>query len=296
MTSALLLACCLAPIQQTDVADFSKVIARAGKDEVTEGHLQLVAMLSGHSEVSPKLRKELTRRLVETRYVTRFLKRSGFRINSAELAQASRDARKRLVVRDIDLRKRLRAMKLTESDLRKELEVHKLWTRYKIKTLTNDKLKARFAERKVQYDGTRCRVSQVFLKVADDAGWAKAERELLKIREQLAGEKMSFAEAARGLSDSPSARSGGDIGWFPYSGLMPESFTKHAFALKKGEVGLPFRSRFGAHLIKVTDIDPGDLSLEDARSVIYRQLEQEAWNAIIADEKRKTAEPKPASR
>lgn len=287
MTSALLIVCCyFGNLQDTQTPDYSKVLASAGKEKVTEAHLQLVAMLSGHSRITPRLRSELTRRLTETRYVTRFLKRSGYRVNSAELAQASRDARTRLKAKDIDLRKQMRTMKLTESDLRKELEVNKLWTRYKVKTLTAEKLRARFTERKAQYDGTRYRVSQIFLKVPDDTDWPRAERELLKIRKQLAEEKMPFADAAKQFSDSPSAKSGGDIGWFPYSGLMPESFTKRAFALKKGEVSRPFRSRFGAHLIKVTDIDPGDLSPEDARAVIYSQLEQESWNAIVQQEKK----------
>jgi parvulin-like peptidyl-prolyl isomerase len=62
---------------------------------------------------------------------------------------------------------------------------------------------------------------------------------------------------------------------------MPQDFSKRAFALKKGQPGEPFRSRFGAHLLMVTDRDNGNFSLEDARASIFRELETEAWPRVI---------------
>ena len=199
------LACCLLLMSpQEDVAPRSNdsVIAKVGDEEIMESHLQLVAILSGHSEVTPALRKELTKRLVETRYVGRFLKRSRVKVNSAEVRQLSKDARARLMAKGVDLRRRMKQLKLSETDLRKELEVTKLWTRYKIKTITTDMLRERFKQRKSQYDGTQVRASQVFLKVAtdDDTAWQKARQKLADIRSEVLAGNMKFADAAQELS------------------------------------------------------------------------------------------------
>ena len=285
------LACCLLLMSpQEDVAPRSNdsVIAKVGDEEIMESHLQLVAILSGHSEVTPALRKELTKRLVETRYVGRFLKRSRVKVNSAEVRQLSKDARARLMAKGVDLRRRMKQLKLSETDLRKELEVTKLWTRYKIKTITTDMLRERFKQRKSQYDGTQVRASQVFLKVAtdDDTAWQKARQKLADIRSEVLAGNMKFTDAAQEYSESPSAKDGGDVGWFPYSGVMPRDFCAKAYELKKGGVSQPFRSRFGAHLITVTGQKPGDLSLEDARPALFRELERETWNKIVAAEKK----------
>lgn len=290
LTLVVLVGSCLptfAPQTEDSQRSPDTVLASAGTEKVTEAQLQLVAMLSGHSEITAKLRSELTKRLVESRFAVRYLKRNGYKVSSAELRQAAKDARARLKAGGVDLRARMKMLKLVDSDLRRELEVGKLWNRYKVKALTTEVLRARFLERKEQYDGTRVRASQIFLKVpaGDDAAWEKAQRDLNWLRSEITAGKIGFAEAARKHSQSPSAKEGGDVGRFPYSGLMPSDFSARAFALKKGEISRPFRSRFGAHLVMVIDRNAGDLSLEDARPVIYRELEREAWDRIVAAEK-----------
>ena len=64
---------------------------------------------------------------------------------------------------------------------------------------------------------------------------------------------------------------------------MPEDFSRAAFALKPGEIGQPFRSRFGVHLITVTDRKPGDLVLEDVRAVVLSQLSEELWRQTVSE-------------
>lgn len=86
--------------------------------------------------------------------------------------------------------------------------------------------------------------------VADEA---KANELLKKIK---AGE--DFAKLAKDNStDTGSAKNGGDLGLFP-RGVMVAEFEDAAFALKVGEVSAVVKSKFGYHIIKVTEIQTLD--------------------------------------
>jgi foldase protein PrsA len=60
----------------------------------------------------------------------------------------------------------------------------------------------------------------------------------------------SFAEIARQVSQCPSRKQGGNLGWFGH-GQMVREFEKAAFALQKGQITQePVKSEFGYHIIK----------------------------------------------
>ncbi len=61
-----------------------------------------------------------------------------------------------------------------------------------------------------------------------------------------------FAKLARENSMDPSASQGGDIGMVP-KGQLDSAYESAAFALPVGGISEPVRSRFGYHIIKVTD-------------------------------------------
>ena len=79
----------------------------------------------------------------------------------------------------------------------------------------------------------------------------KTEKKALEVQELLSAGQ-SFAEMARKYSQCPSAKSGGDLGWFGKGRMVPE-FEKTAFEGEKGKVLGPVKTKFGYHLIKVLD-------------------------------------------
>ena len=92
--------------------------------------------------------------------------------------------------------------------------------------------------------------SHILIRHADDAD---AKRLLNTIKKQIeAG--ADFAELAKEHSTCPSAKSGGDLGTFP-PGQMVKEFDEVVFdpANKKGEVYGPVETKFGFHLIKITE-------------------------------------------
>ncbi|HLD84054.1 MAG TPA: peptidylprolyl isomerase [archaeon] len=62
----------------------------------------------------------------------------------------------------------------------------------------------------------------------------------------------SFSALAAQLSQYPSKKRGGDIGFFG-RGRMVRPFENVAFELEKGQISQPVKTQFGWHVIKVTD-------------------------------------------
>jgi parvulin-like peptidyl-prolyl isomerase len=70
-------------------------------------------------------------------------------------------------------------------------------------------------------------------------------------------EGTNFEEVALLYSEDPSARSGGDIGFFTKGEMMP-ALEEVVFAMEVGEVSGVIRSSHGLHLLKVTERKEGE--------------------------------------
>jgi len=76
----------------------------------------------------------------------------------------------------------------------------------------------------------------------------KTQTEAKIILERLKkGEKL--ANIARQVSLCPSGKRGGDLGNFG-GGVMVREFETAAFALKKGDISQPVKTKYGYHIIK----------------------------------------------
>ncbi len=120
------------------------------------------------------------------------------------------------------------------------------------------------------------RASHILINVNKDTDDAAARAKLQTILAEYKAGK-SFAALAKKYSQDPgSAKKGGDLGFFDQK-MMDKAFTKAAFSLKKGEVSAPVKSRFGYHLILVTDIKPAQYKpLDEVKAKIKHQLQMAA--------------------
>jgi peptidyl-prolyl cis-trans isomerase C len=120
--------------------------------------------------------------------------------------------------------------------------------------------------------GTKVRASHILVDTEDQGK---------KIRERIRkGE--SFAKMAETLSkDKGSAQKGGDLGYFGSGQMVPE-FEQAVMGLKTGEISEPVKSRFGYHIIQLTDVKKGEIaSFEQTKEAIKRQLLAEKQKSLI---------------
>jgi len=100
----------------------------------------------------------------------------------------------------------------------------------------------------------RVKASHILIKVdpqADAAQKAEAQKKIDLVQAKLQkGE--DFGALAKEYSEGPTGPKGGDLGYFT-RGQMVKPFEEAAFAMKPGEVSGMVETRFGYHLIKVTD-------------------------------------------
>ena len=114
----------------------------------------------------------------------------------------------------------------------------------------------------------------ILFKLKKDA----SENETNKVREKAlsvlkkAKEGEDFALLAKKYSEGPTAKNGGDLGYFS-KGQMVKPFEEAAFNMKKGEISGLVRTSFGFHIIKVEDIkEAGTKSLEEVSKQIRETI------------------------
>lgn len=90
----------------------------------------------------------------------------------------------------------------------------------------------------------------------------KAYRKIIAARNEILAGK-PFDEIAKKYSDDKSAKiNGGDLGYFS-AFKMVYSFENAAFNTKIGETSMPFKTRFGYHIVQVNDLklSPGEIDV-----------------------------------
>ena len=110
----------------------------------------------------------------------------------------------------------------------------------------------------------------------------RAEMTMLEVRCYDGSASPSFASNAERLSNCPSGRSGGDLGWLRADDCAPE-FARELFG--HAEVGVLPRlvhSRFGLHVVEVLERDPGvQRPFEDMRGAVETALRQQTYVAAL---------------
>ncbi len=93
----------------------------------------------------------------------------------------------------------------------------------------------------------------------------------------------SFEDLAKELSkDTGSAANGGDLDYFEYVDMV-QPFSEAAFNMEVGEVSKPVESKFGYHVIKVTDKKVDDaVTLETKKSVLTEYYKSTKYEELLA--------------
>jgi hypothetical protein len=137
-------------------------------------------------------------------------------------------------------------------------------------------------------DGNELRVSRILLRptvAGNDSAVATLVKEAEEIRKQIQAGEITFEAAAEKNSAGPSRHRGGDLGFIPRHGLMVEPFAHAAFALDKDQISPPVATVFGIHLIRVTDIKPGDKKWTDVRDALKAEVVERLFEQVVAHQR-----------
>ncbi len=162
---------------------------------------------------------------------------------------------------DAEFEKVLSEMAFTEDEIRAKiretLAVRKLIS-LKVEeglSVSDEELRSFYQEnRSVFQQPEKVRARHILVKVDPETDKEKARKTIDAARARLVkGE--DFAAVAREVSEGPSAPEGGDLGFFG-RGQMVAPFEEAAFSLETGEISPVVETRFGYHVVQVTDHEP----------------------------------------
>jgi len=225
--------------------------------------------------------------------------KEGIKISKDKINKEVEDLRKKFSDKKA-FSEALKTVNLTESELEdqikrqlaiKELIDKKIASKIKI----TDKEAKEFYDKHPEYfkQPEQVRASHILVKVASDADKKKVAAAKKKIEAAQARLKKGddFAKVAKEVSEGPSAKKGGDLGFFK-RGQMVKPFEEAAFAMKPGQTSGIVRTRFGFHIIKVTDKKPESMTdfkkvEEKIKTYLKQKKVQEDVQTLIASLRKK---------
>lgn len=133
---------------------------------------------------------------------------------------------------------------------------------------------------------TQTKARHILLRLSPQLSEADARARLDDFRKRLLAGKADFAALAREHSQDSSAAQGGDLGWASPGMFVPE-FEEVMNQLAPGQIGAPLVSRFGVHLIEVTERRTVKLTAsqqnEAVRALLREKKLQDAYRNWLQD-------------
>lgn len=261
----------------------SPVLATVNEQPITEADLEFLSFTRRVPEKErAAVRERLIAELIDQKLMTAFLESRSIQAQPEEIA--SRIAMIRALIERSGRKPEevYQKLGLSEALLGRTLALPLAWNRHVRQVVTAEQVETYFREHQRRLDGSKLRVSQIVRTLPADAS-PEARRAavefLASLQKEIASGKIRFDDAAKEHSQSPSGERGGDIGWIGAGtgGNVPEELRRAAYTLQPGQVSEPVTSRFGVHLVTITESVPGQLSLEDVRGEVLTELGEQLW-------------------
>ncbi len=278
LLSTLLVALCLcthSSVQESKAEETIKpyvptVVARVNGSPIYEEEVtkELAAALGGRpvtEAMREKLKAPTLEKLIDRRLILQRLQKRKEGVSDADVDLAVTRLKERLTARGRVLKKELASQQMNLDMLRYQLAWDMSWEKHLARALTEENLKKYFEKNRRHFDGSTIRTAHIVLPVGsgDEATVTKQAQEILA---EIKAGTITFEEAAKKYSKSPSAAKGGDIGFISRHQPMPENFSKAVFSLEPNAVGGPVVTVAGVHLVKNLETKKGDREFEQLHS------------------------------
>ena len=128
---------------------------------------------------------------------------------------------------------------------------------------------------------TQSRARHILLRVTPQLTEAAARAKLGDFKKRVVAGQADFAALARDHSQDGSAAQGGDLGWASPGMFVPE-FEEVMSQLAPGQVSDPLVSRFGVHLIQLTERRKASLTPKEQREAVRGMLREKKLDETYA--------------
>lgn len=239
----------------------------SSKEYETEVNLQLQQATQQGRQIPdamlPKIKADILNNLIDRELLYQESQKENIAANAEKVSKEIKTIKDKFPSQE-EFEKVIAEMGISETEIKSQIE-RNLAIRQLIDTQVIDKITVSEADTRAYYDNNpnlfrkpeQIKASHILIKVESDATdlqKAQARIEIAKIQQKLK-DGQDFATLAREHSQGPSAKNGGDLGYFG-RGQMVKPFADAAFALKPGQVSEIVETQFGYHLIKVVDKQP----------------------------------------
>ena len=241
-------------------------------------------------QVAAEKWQQAAEQVVCRRLVLEYLNESKQGASEQDVAFALEQLRNELKAQGMTLTEYFRRGGWQEDSFRRHLAWTLGWQRFLERTLTEANLQKYFQSHLPDFDGREVRVAHLLLKAkGDDADeQSRLTTEARRIRTEMEGGRLTFAEAVKRYSQAPTAdHSAGDLGFIRRHEPMPEAFAKAALWLDEGEVSQPVATPLGVHLIQCLEIRPGKLTWRDVEGDLRKAVALYLFNWAAEKQKAK---------
>jgi len=154
--------------------------------------------------------------------------------------------------------------------------------------LTDKEVNERLISEAFERSQKEIRASHILINCAEDASpkdTLAAYNKIMALRKRIVDKREDFGKVALEASQDPSAKSNkGDLGYFS-AFAMVYPFENVCFNTKVGTVSMPFRTKFGYHIVKVFDQRPAQGEVKVAHIMLRTGDKASAVDSARAKEK-----------
>lgn len=278
--------------------------------------LQELAVYRGLMRVPPgrrdEARKDVLNYLIDNMIVDQYLLQLKLAVDAKDIDEHVNKIKKEAKDEKQDFQELLKKLAITEDELRTELTAALRWDKFVLQQAPDKVLQDYFKSNPEMFNGSRVHARHILIpitntkpeivqaklvgiknRVEQDAALAIAKLPattdaITREKERAKALETSFAKAAGENSTCPSAKNGGDLGFFRRAGDMVEPFARTAFALKPYQLSDPIATEFGYHLILAIEKDAGkETTFEKAKPFVQEVYSERLRDAVLAAYKTK---------
>ena len=300
------------PVGINQIPPIPDIVARVNGSDISAKHIkfQFVQVLKKSQAPFTSAQKEkIVRKVIDKEVVRELMYQEGQKLNlvaDPKFVEAELQALKSAYKNENDFKEALLERDITENDLKKSIEVDsqaQIILKQQVKGMVgiDDNLVEKYyKDNKENFRRpTAYRASHVLimpfspeliknseieeLQNNKEELRAKAREKILEIQEQVK-RGVGLAELAKKYShDESTSQNGGDLGFF-YAEAVERSFADVVAKLQVGKTSDIVETKFGFHLIKLTETKPGEYApFSDMKEAIQEHLFMEGARDRVSD-------------